>query len=41
VCGELHGERDFELLDYLERNGFKIGVRKNLRSVLFNFEARR
>src|SRR5262245_12635653 len=41
VCGELHGERDFELLDYLEQNGFRIGARKNLGSVLFNFEARR
>jgi FkbM family methyltransferase len=41
VCGELHGERDFELLDTLERSGFKIGVKKNLRSVLFNFEAKR
>jgi FkbM family methyltransferase len=41
ICGELHGERDFELLDHLERSGFKIGVRKNLRSALFNFEASR
>ncbi|MDP3512498.1 MAG: FkbM family methyltransferase [Sulfuritalea sp.] len=39
ICGELHGERDFELLDYLEHNGFRIGVRKSPKSVLFNFEA--
>ena len=39
LCGELHGERDFELLDYLETKGFKIGVRKSPKSVLFNFEA--
>lgn len=39
ICGELHGERDFELLDYLEQNGFRIGVRKSPKSVLFNFEA--
>lgn len=39
ICGELHGERDFELLDYLEQSGFKIGVRKSIKSVLFNFEA--
>lgn len=39
LCGELHGERDFELLDYLETKGFKVGVRKTLKSVLFNFEA--
>jgi len=41
VCGELHGERDFELLDFLEQNGFRIGARKNLHSTLFGFEARR
>ena len=41
ICGELHGERDFELLDHLERSGFRIAARKNLRSVLFNFEASR
>ncbi len=39
ICGELHGERDFELLDYLEQRGFLVGAKKNLRSVLFNFEA--
>lgn len=41
ICGELHGERDFDLLDHLEQNGFRIGVRKSPRSVLFNFEADR
>ncbi|MEK7436899.1 MAG: FkbM family methyltransferase [Pseudomonadota bacterium] len=39
ICGELHGERDFELLDFLEQNGFRIGVKKSPKSVLFNFEA--
>ena len=39
ICGELHGERDFELLDYLEMNGFRIGARKSPKSTLFNFEA--
>lgn len=39
VCGELHGERDFELLDWLEGSGFSIGMRKSPRSSLFNFEA--
>ncbi|MBM3347331.1 MAG: FkbM family methyltransferase [Betaproteobacteria bacterium] len=39
ICGELHGERDFELLDYLEQAGFRIGTRKSPRNVLFNFIA--
>ena len=39
ICGELHGERDFELLDYLEVHGFRIGARKSPKSTLFNFEA--
>lgn len=39
ICGELHGERDFELLDYLEENGFLLGVKKTPKSKLFNFEA--
>lgn len=39
LCGELHGERDFELLDYLETKGFRVGARKSPKSVLFNFEA--
>lgn len=38
IAGELHGERDFALLDYLAR-GFDIGVRKKLGSRLFNFRA--
>ena len=41
ICGELHGERDFELLDFLECSGFRVGVRKQVKSVLFNFEALR
>ena len=39
ICGELHGERDFELLDYLEMNGFRVGAKKSPKSALFNFEA--
>ena len=39
ICGELHGERDFELLDYLDTNGFHVGAKKAPKSVLFNFEA--
>lgn len=39
ICGELHGERDFELLDWLETSGFRIGARKSPKTVLFNFEA--
>jgi FkbM family methyltransferase len=39
ICGELHGERDFELLDYLEQQGFGIGCRKQAGKPLFNFEA--
>jgi len=41
ICGELHGERDFELLDFLEQSGFRIGTRKSPRNVLFNFIATR
>jgi len=41
ITGELHGERDFELLDWLERSGYRVGCRKSPRSVLFNFEALR
>jgi len=41
VTGELHGERDFELLDWLEQRGYRVGCRKSPRSVLFNFEALR
>jgi len=41
VTGELHGERDFELLDWLEQRGYCVGCRKSPRNVLFNFEALR
>ncbi len=41
ITGELHGERDFELLDWLEQRGFRVGCRKSPRSALFNFEALR
>jgi len=41
VTGELHGERDFELLDWLEQRGYRVGCRKSPRNVLFNFEALR
>jgi len=36
VVGELHGNRDFALLDYLSR-WFDVGMRKRLGSRLFNF----
>lgn len=38
VTGELHGNRDFALLDYLSR-WFDVGLRKKLGSRLFNFQA--
>lgn len=38
VTGELHGHRDFALLDYLSR-WFDVGARKKLSSRLFNFQA--
>jgi FkbM family methyltransferase len=38
IMGELHGRRDFELLDYLQPM-FHIGVKKQLRTRLFNFFA--
>jgi len=38
IMGELHGRRDFALLDYLEPT-FHIAMRKRLRSRLFNFYA--
>ena len=41
ITGELHGERDFELLDWLEQRGYQVGCRKSPRNVLFNFEALR
>jgi FkbM family methyltransferase len=38
ITGELHGNRDFALLDYLSR-WFDLGVRKSISSRLFNFQA--
>jgi FkbM family methyltransferase len=38
IMGELHGRKDFALLDYLEPK-FHIAMRKRLRSRLFNFYA--
>jgi len=38
IVGELHGNRDFALLEYLSR-WFDIGMRKNVRNRLFNFRA--
>jgi len=38
VTGELHGNRDFALLDYLSR-WFDVGLRKRLSRRLFNFQA--
>jgi len=38
ITGELHGNRDFALLDYLSR-WFDVGMRKKLSSRLFNFQA--
>lgn len=38
IIGELHGERDFELLAFLENN-FDIDVRKALKKRLFMFNA--
>lgn len=38
ITGELHGERDFEVLNMLSQ-WFDIGMRKSLKSRLFNFTA--
>jgi FkbM family methyltransferase len=38
VTGELHGNKDFALLEYLSR-WFDVGLRKKLSSRLFNFQA--
>ena len=38
ITGELHGNRDFALLEYLSR-WFDIGTRKKLSNRLFNFQA--
>ena len=40
ITGELHGERDFELLAFLSQ-WFDIGLRKEIHRRLFNFTARR
>lgn len=41
ICGELHGRRDFELLQYLEDAGFALQVDKPLEQLNFNFHAAR
>lgn len=41
ICGELHGRRDFELLQYLEDAGFAVQAIKPLEQVNFNFHAAR
>jgi FkbM family methyltransferase len=38
ITGELHGNKDFALLEYLSR-WFDVGARKKLSSRLFNFQA--
>jgi FkbM family methyltransferase len=38
ITGELHGNKDFALLEYLSR-WFDVGMRKKLSSRLFNFQA--
>jgi FkbM family methyltransferase len=38
IMGELHGRRDFALLDFLQ-DRFHIGARKNIHNRLFNFYA--
>lgn len=39
ITGELHGERDFELLDWLEQQGFDIEMKKSFNKPLFIFKA--
>ena len=39
IIGELHGERDFELLNYLSK-WFDLDINKSIRSRLHNFNAR-
>lgn len=41
IVGELHGERDFELLDWLEQRGFDIECKKSFGKPLFIFKALR
>ena len=38
IMGELHGRRDFALLDYLQPD-FHLGMKKQLKTRLFNFYA--
>jgi FkbM family methyltransferase len=37
ITGELHGYKDFELLNYLEKLNFNIGMKKNIDNRLFMF----
>jgi FkbM family methyltransferase len=39
LAGELHGNRDFELLNYLEHLGFSISLNKEIDNRLFMFNA--
>jgi len=39
ITGELHGNRDFELLNYLNNLGFSISLNKNIDNRLFMFNA--
>lgn len=39
ITGELHGNQDFELLDYLTKLGFSIGMKKEINNRLFMFHA--
>lgn len=41
IVGELHGERDFALLDWLEQRGFDIECKKGFGKPCFIFKARR
>lgn len=41
IVGELHGERDFELLDWLEQRGFGIECKKSFGKPCFIFKALR
>ena len=39
ITGELHGNRDFELLNYLHSLGFSVSLNKNIDNRLFMFNA--
>jgi len=41
ITGELHGNRDFELLNFLNNLGFSISLHKNIHNRLFMFNAGR